>query len=179
MRSIGIGALIFFLTGGLIYSLVHQIITMQMTLMMSAAILVSVIFLNRSRYVCNININGTRKIAGGSPRTLKNPNIYGWLSNRKICQLNTHIDEFPRSVVAFNLNAEDTLDLATEDVYGAARGEATCHRLWQVNGDEAQSGDAQQKLKRTNQYAAKYGVIFCCLRQISWGSLTYLCSYRI
>ena len=46
------GALMRFLTGGLRYSFVHQMITMQMMLRMSAATFVSAMFKKRSRYVC-------------------------------------------------------------------------------------------------------------------------------
>ena len=53
MRSIGIGALMRFLTGGLMYSLVHQMITIQRTLRPRSYKFVSAMFTNRSRYVYN------------------------------------------------------------------------------------------------------------------------------
>ena len=44
------------------------------------------------------------------------------------------------------VEAEDALDLAAEDVDGAAGGEAARHRLRQVDGDEAETRDAKQQL---------------------------------
>ena len=60
----------------------------------------------------------------------------------------TYVDELPGPGVTADLlvQTEDALDLAAEDVDGAAGGEAARHRLRQVDGDEAETRDAKQQL---------------------------------